>query len=639
MRPSRPPAPPPAPPEDTEFGTYTLRERVGVGGMAEVFLALEPRAAGAPRSVVIKRMLPHIAAEPRSALMFEEEARLGALVEHPNVVRVLGSGTAESKPFLVLEHVPGPDLAALQAALRSEGTGLPLPLALFIARELLAGLHAVHEATDASGAPVGIVHGDVTPSNVLVSVHGDVKLSDFGIAQAKLRHAFPQAAAAGRTKGKLGYLAPEQVRGDASDRRADVFAAAAVAAELVIGTPLFVGGSELAVLLAVREAKVDRLRAFADDMPEGLLEVLLAGLARDPAERIPTAAALRVALDRYAEGPPAQHREELGRIVERVAGIHREVSDEPVTADVVTIEPPLDDYVVIRPNGTALGPLTFAQLVEAVTMGRVRPDDRIRLGSGPPRPLRDIGELAGHLPVDADGGARSARVPMGSAFVDALARRAAQKASGVWICQRGDARKDVYLVDGVPEFVSSNLPSELLGEFLVARGVLERTELDMALAVLPRFDGRLGDTLAALGLIEPVELFQHIAAQVREKLLDLFTWEEGHAEFKADARPAERYFPLSLDPWRLLGDGIQRRLEAGLEHRVFAEHMLDSLGRTRTPIPDGLPEDARFVLQLCREPRPLQEIVDRLESPTDSDVHRPYRAIRVALALDLVRFA
>lgn len=636
MRPSRPPAPPPAPKEDTAFGAYTLRERIAVGGMAEVFLALEPRAAGESRTVVVKRMLPHIAAEPHADRMFEEEARLGALVEHPNVVRVLGSDSAEGKPFLVLEHVPGTDLAALQAALRAAGRRLSASQAMFIASELLAGLHAVHEATDRDGAPLGIVHGDVSPSNVLISVHGDVKLADFGIARARLLETFPQAAAAGRTRGKLGYLAPEQVRGDAADRRADVFAAAVVTAELLIGQPLFERGSELAILLAVREARLDRLDAQASALPDGVLEVLHAALTRLPEERLATAADLRRAIAPFVPGPLAKLRDELGRMVQSTSGAARIEGDDPPTADLITMEPPLDDYSVVRADGRVIGPFTFAQLVEAVTVGRIGARDQVRLGSGAPRALKDIGELAGHLPPSSDK-PDAARVPMGTAFVDALARTSVARADGVWICRRGAARKDVYLLNGVPEFVSSNIASELLGEFLVLRGVLLREELDMALAVLPRFDGRLGDTLAALGLVEPVELFQHIAAQVREKILELFTWESGEAHFQADVRPTDRYFPLSLDPWRVLSDGIQRRLEAGLEQDVFVENMLDDLVGTGAHAPDGLPEEVVYVLHLTRERRPLQEVVERLDAP--GDLHRPYRAIRLALALGLVRFA
>ena len=610
--------------------------------MAEVFQAIEPRAAGDDRVVVVKRMLPHIAAEPGAERMFGEEARLAALVEHPNVVRVLASGSAEGQPFLALELVPGLDLSRFQRWRRTEREPLDPALALFIVTELLAGLHAVHEATDAAGAPLGIVHGDVSPSNVLLSETGDVKLADFGIAEARLRSRFPQAAAAGRTKGKLGYLSPEQVRGEASDRRSDVFAAAIVAAELLIDEPLFARGSELAILLAVRNADVRALDQKADTLPTGFVDALRRGLARKPEDRFESAAAMRKALLSLAESPPVAMRAQLGKLIALATGGARATLPDGVEAseDEVTREPPLDDYVIVRADGTERGSITFAQLVEGLTTGELGPTDWVRIGGTPARKLGDVPELAGHLPAaDAEAAASDTRSIAGGGLVDALARSAAARATGVWICRRREVRKEVYLLDGIPEFVSSNVPRELLGEFLVARGTLERSELDMALAVLPRFDGRLGDTLAALGLIEPVQLFGHISEQVKEKLLELFTWSDGEAEFHDGVEPPDRYFPLGLDPWRVLSAGIDRRLELGLEEESFALHMLDDLTRTRAAPPDGLPRDVERVLTLARTPMPLSELVQAFEGDVSRDVHRPYRAVRLALALGLVAWA
>jgi len=610
--------------------------------MAEVFLAQEPRAVGEPRTVVIKRMLPHIAAEPDAERMFEEEARLGGLIDHPNVVRVLGTGEADGQPYLVLEHVRGTDLATIVRWTTQNDEALPTDVALMVVCDLLEALQSVHEANDEGGAQLEIVHGDVSPSNVLVSSQGRVKLADFGIAEARLRESFPQAAAAGPTRGKLGYLAPEQVSGLRHDRRADVFAASVVATELLIGRPLFGRGSDLSILLAVREAKVDPLLDAADDLPDGLTELLLKGLARQPDDRFGSARTMRLALEGFLPENTTSLRETLAGYVEAASGVPRELTDDHVTSELselITQEPPLDDYVVERTDGSSSAPMTFAQLVEGVSTGQVGSSDRIRVGQSEARALRDIGELAGHVP-NRGASPEGDHIAMGGDFLDAFARSMAEGADGVWICRRQSTRKEVYLVDGVPEFVSSSLRTELLGEFLVSQAILERHELDMALAVLPRFDGRLGDTLAALGLIGPVELFRHIAAQVREKLLELFTWRAGHAEFQPGARPAARYFPLGLDPWKVLADGIQRRLGMGLEQATFAEHLLDRLERTVTAPPDGLPEDTLVVLELTRHgASPLQGVVEALESPGNLDRHRPYRAIRMALALDLVRFA
>jgi serine/threonine-protein kinase len=260
--------------------------------MAEVFRASEPRTVGEARTVVIKRMLATLATEAPARAMFEAEARLGGLVDHPNVVKVLGSGEQDGLPYHVLEHVPGMDLWRLTRWLARERRVLGIEIATHIARELLAALHAVHTAIDEAGKPLGLVHRDVSPSNVLVSMHGQLKLGDFGIARALLSESYPQAAAGARGKGKLGYLSPEQVAGQATDRRADVFAAAVIAAELLMGKPLFSGSSELAVLLAIRDGDLHAFEHAAPTLPRPIAEAIRKGLVRDPDQRSPTARAL-----------------------------------------------------------------------------------------------------------------------------------------------------------------------------------------------------------------------------------------------------------------------------------------------------------------------------------------------------------
>ena len=177
-------------------------------------------------------------------------------------------------------------------------------------------------------------------------------------------------------------------------------------------------------------------------------------------------------------------------------------------------------------------------------------------------------------------------------------------------------------------------------EHLVARGVISRGELDMALAVLPRFEGKLGDTLVALELVEPVVLFRQIAEQVRERLLDLFTWESGTAELYRGAGlpPSVGGFPLDLDVWEILRAGVDRRLDAGLEEARFKGHLLDDLERVRQ-LPsfvqeDALPDELRELLARTATPCPLPELVDSLSRP--KDLRRGYRAAALALALDLV---
>lgn len=636
---------------------------------------------GEARTVVLKRMLPHIAAEAGAANMFREEARLGALVHHDNVVHVLGEGDTDGQPFLVLEYVRGCDLWRLSRWLTREGRTLESALAMFIVHELLCGLSAVHEAADADGRPLGIVHRDVSPSNVLLSVHGDVKLGDFGIARARLRERFPQAPGGARAKGKLGYLAPEQVSGYAPDGRGDVFSAGVIAAELLMGRPLFTGGSELAILLAVRDAQVGPFLEIADSLPAGLGRAIEAALEREPSARPASAGDFAAALGPFADtSEPAPMRRQLGDLVlqamshasptappgatpvrstpsagldmiealaaEESTPVHA-IQEAPATRDVPTL-----DYQVRTTDGRLLGPWTFAQLVEALATAGLGPLDKVSRSGGAFRAVSDIADLLRHLPVSSlTPITREAPEPQepdeataltDGGFIRALARVVVRNDTGLLLCERGSSRKEVYVKNGVPEFVTSNLAGELLGEYLVTRGVISRGELDMALAVMPRFEGRLGDTLVALGLVEPVHLFQHIAAQVQEKLLDLFLWTTGTARFFRGVPPPPSGFPLGLDAWRIVDEGTRRRLAQGLEDDRFRTRMMDSLERAPripTEVATGnLPPDAHQLLAAVEDSLPLHEAVDLLGDATGVDPNRPYRAIILLLQLDALRW-
>ncbi|MEM1417571.1 MAG: DUF4388 domain-containing protein, partial [Myxococcota bacterium] len=226
--------------------------------------------------------------------------------------------------------------------------------------------------------------------------------------------------------------------------------------------------------------------------------------------------------------------------------------------------------------------------------------------------------------------------------VRALAETAVTRRTGLWLCQYGGVRKEIYVREGRPTHVASNLAGEMLGEFLVARGELSRGELDMALAVMPRYEGKLGETLSALGLVEPVRLVRHIEEQVREKLLDLFTWHAGSAEFYAGVDAPDDRFGLDLDAWEILDEGLRRRLQAGLEEERFAAHLLTPLVRVpQLPLAlqrGDLPEGLVRLFARVREPVPLHAIVGELAGPGD-DANRGYRLVLLGFALDALRWA
>lgn len=669
------------PPVPEKLGPYRLLDRIAVGGMAEVYRAAAPAHAGEERIIVVKRMLPRLASDASARSMFAEEARLGARIRHPNVVQVLDFGNEEGLPYLALEFVQGVDLWRLMRWLTRTGRQLTVPEAIFIAREMLAGLHAVHEATDERGVRLGVVHRDVSPSNVLLSLHGEVKLGDLGIARSRMREKFPTTSLSERAKGKLGYLAPEQVRGAESDRRADVFSAGVVVAELLMGRPLFSGGSELAVLLAIRDSKVHPFLEFAAQLPHGLGEVVVEALAQKPARRHATAELFSSRLLPFQREKPEVLRASLAKLVLQALdtgltqmpiqvtptrtmtnprALFHQVGENgtPITADTFPVLPleaaaaPGPLYEIRTSAGKRLGPWSFAQVVGAISTGQLGPLDRVSIEGQPARPLADIPELARHLPssttttnsIATDAGnvrLSGELVPLDDGgIVTALGRAAIERTTALLLCELGGIRKEIYLKDGVPAFVTSNLAGELLGEYLVAKEVITRGELDMALAVMPRFEGRLGDTLSALGLVEPVVLFRHIGEQVREKLLDLFMWKSGSCTHYHGVAPPPSGFPLNIDAWDILDAGLKRRIDGGLEKSRVAQlrtrRMVPATGPELAAMRPALPQRMKRLLTALDRPYTAPELMIKLAN--EDDPEQPLRDALLLLYLGAVRF-
>ncbi|HVO29144.1 MAG TPA: serine/threonine-protein kinase, partial [bacterium] len=219
------------PPTD-RLGRYQLLDRIGAGGMAEVHLARVVGAAGFEKLVVVKRLLPTLAAEKDYVKGFVDEGRIAASFSHANVVSTFDFGESDGSYFIAMEFVEGKNLRAILDALEANGERMPLPIALYLAAEACRGLDHAHTRTDAAGNPLSIVHRDVSPQNVVVSYDGDVKVLDFGIATSATRET---RTAPGIVKGKLRYIAPEQVTGGTVDGRADLFAVGAMLHEILHG--------------------------------------------------------------------------------------------------------------------------------------------------------------------------------------------------------------------------------------------------------------------------------------------------------------------------------------------------------------------------------------------------------------------
>jgi tRNA A-37 threonylcarbamoyl transferase component Bud32 len=289
------------------IGRYQPIRRLAVGGMAEIYLARLPGVGleGFEKLVVLKRILPQHALDPELLRMFLDEARLSATLNHPNVVEVHDVGTDGEAPFFAMEYVHGANVRELlrQHARAVGRADAPLPLghAIAIVSAAAAGLHYAHECVGPGGQPLGIVHRDVSPSNVLVAYDGAIKVSDFGIAKWAFQRTRTQE---GTLKGKFAYMSPEQCRGRTVDARSDVFALGAILFELTTGRPAFSGESDLDILNRIATGRADPPSwtdaSSGGEYPPALAAIVLRALAPDPAERYPTMAALETALDDFA---------------------------------------------------------------------------------------------------------------------------------------------------------------------------------------------------------------------------------------------------------------------------------------------------------------------------------------------------
>jgi eukaryotic-like serine/threonine-protein kinase len=264
------------------FGKYQLIEKIGRGGMGEVWKARLAGPGGFVRTLVIKRILPHLVEEPRFVKMFFAEARLSAALHHPNIVQVHELGEVDGTYYLAMEHIPGVDLSTSIAA-GCDGGPPPPGLAAFVVREICRALSYAHSLTDEKGVVLGLIHRDVSPSNVMLGYEGAVKLLDFGLAKA-LAESSGGFTKTGALKGKLGYLSPEQVGDMPIDHRVDQWAAGVVLHEALTGRRLFTG-TQLEVLALVAAAAIDPPSAKNPSVPPDLDRICLRALERNPEDR------------------------------------------------------------------------------------------------------------------------------------------------------------------------------------------------------------------------------------------------------------------------------------------------------------------------------------------------------------------
>ncbi len=280
----------------SQFGKYVLQRKLAEGGMAEVFLAKQTGMEGFEKLVVVKRILPQLCSDDSFVKMFLNEARVAARLNHPNVVQIFDLGKLGDQYFIAMEYVHGEDLRAVIREATDADKRPSIGLACRIIADTLASLHYAHTRVGADGKPLGLVHRDVSPQNVLVTYEGSIKLVDFGIAKAT-RAVNAAQTQAGLLKGKYAYMSPEQARGQPVDARADVFCVGVLLWELVTWQRLFKRPTEMSTLMAVAEEPIRAPRTVDASIPPELDRLIMKALARNADDRFASAQELRAALE------------------------------------------------------------------------------------------------------------------------------------------------------------------------------------------------------------------------------------------------------------------------------------------------------------------------------------------------------
>lgn len=661
--------------EGTTFGRYVLLEKIGVGGMAEILRAKTFGAAGFEKEFAIKLILPTLVNDEEFVDMFINEAKIAVSLYHANIVQVFDLGQIEGQYYIAMEYVHGKDLLDVLARCADREIKLPLHIVLFSIMEMLKGLDFAHRAKNPYGEDLNIVHRDVSPSNILISYAGDVKVGDFGVAKAAVRRTLTES---GTLKGKVGYMSPEQVMGESIDSRSDIFSAGIVFFEALSMKRLFTGSSDLNIMLRIRDSNVDEHIERLGPLPRELKEIIRRALAKHREERYQSAGEFYQALVDFCfhygikvtgadlsnfmrrlfakeieEEKARRVSESLNPLLHADQGLGAASSQilqpsrrrQIVAVQTNTLAPPSSPYLqaqsdpaevvperyrLRKQDGAIFGPMTINSLRSFVMHNTVNDAQICVNDDGDWRSMREVEVLADLVElIEAssspqevaelsaepslveqvkhpsastdevfDGGEPSigsspqlSSAPSVAAVgtrdrsgvVEALeeikqtyasysgtfeqmsiarllSRLHRTRSTGRLNVKHKDADKSIYFQQGHIILVDSNLEDELLGTFLIRRQVISQQQLDQGFARLSEWGGRLGDALVATGAVPAHDIFQLLSEQMREKILEIFSWPAGTFDYFENQEPETHGYPLDVDCYSTITAGCRERV-------------------------------------------------------------------------------
>ncbi len=636
--------------------------------MAEVYAAKRAGPHGFFKRVAVKRILPSAAEDPAFVRMFIDEAALAARLSHPNIVQVFDFGEDEGELYIAMELVEGTSLGRLGRTLAARDEVVPLNVALYLVAQAARALDYAHRLRDDHGEPLGLVHRDVSPGNLLVTNTGHLKLADFGIARTRVAEAHTDS---NDLRGKLGYMSPEQVQGLPLDGKSDVFTLCVIFAELLMGASLFAGGAQLDVLLRIRDTDLRALDRCQRQIPSDVSRLLHLGLRAKPSER-PDARQLAQAIESICtrRNMPLDASQQLCQVLARcelatvephelgVEGAERPTSlfgHGPQTQALETRTgaqvSPLDlaphrTYGVQLPDGRRLASVQFPELVRLAATGELDAQSLVTPERNPARLAGELPELSRVFSTPALQWSKEEisrprlRGDLSAATLLPVVHSLAQnRETGVLYLEDGQRRKKVYFVDGRPDFVASTTRAEMLGQYLVDHHVCLPMELDMALAVLPQHRGRLGDALVNLGVLRPVQLYRAVASQVRGRYLEAFRWRRGQFVYVRDRQSREETYPIEQDTQVLMRDACMALHPSELEAALSPlwEKVVRPAQQPHAALPAyQVPDAWRWVIEQARGDQTIGSLFARCTSQSGVDAEDAMRALFLAISFRLV---
>jgi serine/threonine-protein kinase len=375
-----------------KLGRYEPIRKIAAGGMATVYLGRVVGEGGFERLVALKVMHPHIASDPDFVAMFLDEARLAARIRHNNVVSTIDIQKTDAAMFLVMEYVDGPTLQELRKHLKTRAERVPVGIVLRVFIDILSGLHEAHELRDNAGKPFHLVHRDVSPHNILIGRDGAAKLTDFGVARAEARLSMTRG---GQLKGKIAYMAPEQILGEPIDRRSDVYAAGVCMWEALAGKRLFRAPNDGALVHLVLQGKPERAGQF-QDVPPQVEAVVSKAISRQPGERFADALQMIEAIEAAAREADiaVPGTREVAKFIQRVA---TELERSPVQ-HTRSLTPPSGKAAPPKRKGALWGGRTVSSRPPAAA---APPDEEAAPISSAPETQRGMGSRAPARPRSA----------------------------------------------------------------------------------------------------------------------------------------------------------------------------------------------------------------------------------------------